>query len=101
MNVGKTELFNKRIMLTWLSKTLLGYDLKLGHVEFLCGSAHKSQECNNSDKMKPYYHRKDELIVYQGCLTWENRVIIPDILREKVKTELHSGHIGIVRMKAD
>ena len=56
------------------------------------------QECNTSDKLKPYYHRKDELNVYQGCLTWGNRVIIPGILREKVMTELHSGHIGIVRI---
>ncbi|XP_056022163.1 uncharacterized protein K02A2.6-like [Ostrea edulis] len=52
------------------------------------------------DKLKPYYNRKDELNVYQGCVTWGNRVIIPDILREKVMTELHSGHIGIVKMKA-
>ncbi|XP_056001322.1 uncharacterized protein K02A2.6-like [Ostrea edulis] len=59
---------------------------------------HFPQDCD--DKLKPYYNRKDELNVYQGCVTWGNRVIIPDILREKVITELHSGHIGIVKMKA-
>jgi hypothetical protein len=42
---------------------------------------HFPQDCD--DNLKPYYNRKDELNVYQGCVTWGNRVIIPDILREK------------------
>ena len=75
-------------------------DPVLSHILDCVTRGYLPQECNNSDKLKQYYHRKDELNVYQGCLTWGNRVIIPDILREKVMTELHSGHIGIVRMKA-
>lgn len=59
---------------------------------------HFPQGCD--DELKPYFNRRDELNVYQGCVTWGNRVIIPNILREKVMTELHSGHIGIVKMKA-
>ncbi|KAK3107097.1 hypothetical protein FSP39_007098 [Pinctada imbricata] len=50
--------------------------------------------------LKPYFNRRSELNAYNGCVTWENRVIIPNILREKVMAELHSGHIGIVKMKA-
>ncbi|XP_061164934.1 uncharacterized protein K02A2.6-like [Saccostrea echinata] len=59
---------------------------------------HFPHDCD--EQLKPYYNRREELNVYQGCVTWGNRVIIPDILREKVMTELHSGHIGIVKMKA-
>ncbi|XP_062609940.1 uncharacterized protein K02A2.6-like [Saccostrea cucullata] len=59
---------------------------------------HFPQDCD--EQLKPYYNRRDELNVYQGCVTWGNRVIIPNILREKVMTELHSGHIGIAKVKA-
>ena len=59
---------------------------------------------NNSNKIqeqfKPYLHRKNELSVESDCLIWGNRVIIPFHLRNKILTELHENHPGIVRMKA-
>lgn len=58
---------------------------------------HFPQGCN--DELKPNFNCRDELNVFQGCVTWGNRLIIPNILREKVMTELHFGHIGIVKMK--
>ncbi|XP_039749900.1 uncharacterized protein K02A2.6-like [Pararge aegeria] len=35
----------------------------------------------------------------QGCLVWGYRVIIPASLHSAVLDELHSGHIGVVKMK--
>jgi hypothetical protein len=50
-------------------------------------------------EIKPYFDRRLELTVEQGCLMWGTRVIIPLSLRSKVMDELHGGHLGIVKMK--
>lgn len=49
--------------------------------------------------LKPYLVRQNELSVQSGCLLWGYRVIIPPPLRNKVLTELHTGHCGVIRMK--
>jgi transposase InsO family protein len=50
-------------------------------------------------EMQPYYLRKDELAVLQGCVLWGSRVIIPPQGRDGVTEELHATHPGIVKMK--
>ena len=50
--------------------------------------------------IQPYYHRKTELSVQDGCLLWGNRVIIPPQGRKKVLEELHAAYYGIFRMKS-
>ena len=52
---------------------------------------------NNSNLI---YIKRNELSVESNCLIWGNRVIIPFHLRNKILTELHENHPGIVRMKA-
>ena len=47
-----------------------------------------------------YYHRRDEITTYQGCLMWGIRVIIPGTLRQQVLEVIHSTHLGVVKMKA-
>ena len=49
--------------------------------------------------LKPFYMRRHELSVQNGCLMWGIRFIIPIKLRNKMLDELHVGHIGIVKMK--
>ena len=51
------------------------------------------------EEIKPYYQRKDELTVHCGVLMLEHRAVIPAKLRSQVLTELHEGHLGIVKMK--
>ncbi|XP_061396205.1 uncharacterized protein K02A2.6-like [Musca vetustissima] len=34
-----------------------------------------------------------------GCLTFEHRVVVPSVLREKILKDLHAAHLGIVKMK--
>ena len=54
----------------------------------------------STKELKPYFDRRLELSVEQGCLMWGIRVIVPSELQQKVLTELHSGHQGTVKMKA-
>ena len=54
-----------------------------------------TEEC-----IKPYFERRHELTVEQGCVMWGVRVVIPMKLQERVLDELHGGHIGVVKMKA-
>ena len=51
------------------------------------------------ERLKPFYTRRNEISVKNGCLMWGIRVIIPIKLRNKVLDELHEGHLGIVKMK--
>ena len=50
--------------------------------------------------MAPFYSRKDELTVHQGCIMWGSRVVVPTKLRRQVLEVLHESHIGVVKMKA-
>ena len=50
--------------------------------------------------MQPYWSRRNELSVEQGCLLWGIRVIVPVKLQGQVLMELHRSHTGIARMKA-
>ena len=52
------------------------------------------------DGDKPYYERRNELTVHQGCILWGMTVVIPNKLQGRVLEELHDGHLGVVKMKA-
>lgn len=48
---------------------------------------------------QPYFNRRFQLSVEQGCLLGGLRVVIPTRYQEDMLQELHSSHPGIVRMK--
>jgi hypothetical protein len=50
--------------------------------------------------LKPYSQRKTELYLDRGCVVWGYRLVIPKILQKEVLKELHTGHMGIVKMKS-
>lgn len=52
------------------------------------------------EELKPYFSRKDEMSIENGCLLWGMRVIIPTCLRKQLLVELHRSHPGVVRMKS-
>ena len=59
------------------------------------------EERNEGDEeLKPYWTRRLELSLHEGCILWGNRVVIPTQGREYVLRELHGGHPGMSRMKA-
>lgn len=49
--------------------------------------------------LQPYFNKRLELTVQDGCLLWGGRVIVPPPGREPLLGELHGGHPGISRMK--
>ena len=55
--------------------------------------------CPN-DEMKPYFTRRSELSLYDGCVLWGNSVVVPKVHQEAVLVQLHDGHPGIAKMKA-
>jgi len=54
----------------------------------------------NHVDLKPYVARRNDLYIDEGCLMWGSRVIIPEVLRSKILSELHDCHPGVNRMKS-
>ena len=50
-------------------------------------------------ELHPYYRKRYDLTVEDGCIVWGSRVVIPSKGRGQVKKMLHQGHPGIDRMK--
>ena len=48
----------------------------------------------------PYFNRKVQLTIHQGCILCGLRVVIPQSLRKQVLEEVHSAYAGVVRMKS-
>ena len=61
---------------------------------------HGWPECCSDDDLQPYFAQCAELGVYNGCLLWGSRVVMPPMHRKAVMMELHQMHSGIVTMKA-
>ncbi|VVC35786.1 Integrase, catalytic core,Aspartic peptidase domain,Ribonuclease H-like domain,Retrotransposon gag [Cinara cedri] len=53
-----------------------------------------------NDDLKPYKDRHTDLSVEQGCLMLGYRVVISSKSRKQILDELHSTHLGVVKMKA-
>ena len=50
--------------------------------------------------LRPFFCRRNELLVEEGCLLWEFRVVIPHRQRTKLLQELHQDHPGVTQMKS-
>ena len=55
---------------------------------------------NNSEELNPYFTKRSELSVEDGCVLWGARVVVLPQGRSKILTELHEAHPGESRMKA-
>ena len=53
-----------------------------------------------SSPLMPFFKKRSELSLFDGCILWGSRVVIPSAHREAILAELHEGHPGMVRMKA-
>ena len=47
-----------------------------------------------------FHNRKSEITVKDGCVLWNERVIIPGSFQQRILEQLHEAHPGIVRMKS-
>ena len=50
--------------------------------------------------LQPYFIRKNELSVVDGCVLWGSRVVIPPPDCAIVLNQLHDTHFGINKMKS-
>ena len=46
-------------------------------------------------EMDPYFQRREELSIEDGCILWSARVVAPPQLQAQVVEEIHEGHPGI------
>ena len=53
-----------------------------------------------SDDLKPFFEKRNEFWICQGCLVWGPRVVIPKVLRRTLLNELDEGHLRNVTMKS-
>ena len=54
---------------------------------------------HGNGQLRPYFIRKSELSIDNGCVLWGIRVVIPPSLQQGILSLLHEEHIGITRMK--
>lgn len=50
--------------------------------------------------LQPFKNKELELTLERGCILWGHRIVIPYALRERILSELHLAHMGVVKMKA-
>ena len=53
----------------------------------------------DSDEIKPYFYKKNQITIESNCLMWGYRIIIPAKFKEYILKEIHSSHVGIIKMK--
>ena len=51
-------------------------------------------------QFRPYYSKRSELSVFDGCILRASRVVVPPPGREQVLQELHETHSGVSKMKS-
>ena len=55
---------------------------------------------NGSKNIQAYFDHRHDLTIHNRCILRGLRVVIPQSLRERVLTEIHVSHAGVVRMKS-
>ena len=51
-------------------------------------------------ELRPFWNRRDELSLENGCLLWGRHVIVPFQFQKRLLEELHECHPGMCMMKA-
>ena len=52
------------------------------------------KDTDTYEMLKPLYSPRKEITLYQGCLLWGIRVIVPIELRKQILNMLHESHTG-------
>ena len=51
------------------------------------------------ESLHSFWQRRNEITLEEGCVLWGIRVVVPEVLRERLLKELHHDHPGMSRMK--
>ncbi|XP_058445614.1 uncharacterized protein K02A2.6-like [Malaya genurostris] len=60
----------------------------------------KALPANLDRELQRYLNQRDSLTTVQGCILYNDRLVIPSLLRKQCLNQIHLGHPGIGRMKA-
>ena len=52
------------------------------------------------ENLQSFKNRRLELTTENGCVLWGHRLVIPPNLQKEILNELHTAHLGIVKMKS-
>ena len=74
-------------------------DTTLSRVVTLVKSGWPEEAPELTESYRPYWRRRQELSLLDGCLLWGMRVVVPPSLMPQLLKELHETHPGIVKMK--
>uniref|UniRef100_A0A8D8XH00 RNA-directed DNA polymerase n=1 Tax=Cacopsylla melanoneura TaxID=428564 RepID=A0A8D8XH00_9HEMI len=80
-----------------VTETQNDYLLRQVH-NFIVTSQWPVASCNND--LKPFFIRRHDLSVVNGLILWGHRLVIPGKFRKVFVHELHSTHLGVVKMKS-
>lgn len=50
------------------------------------------RKCNKTSELSPFYCRRDQLSFVQGCLMFNDRILIPPKLRSSILKQLRRDH---------
>lgn len=56
--------------------------------------------CPTDEAMKPFWTRRAEMSMLDGCALWGSWVVVPLPGQKLLLQELHAGHQGMVKMKS-
>jgi hypothetical protein len=59
----------------------------------------KGWDKTNERELLPYFNRRNELTISQGCLLWGIRVVLPQKYRQQTLELLHTTNQGVGKMK--
>ncbi|VDO79031.1 unnamed protein product, partial [Schistosoma mattheei] len=72
-----------------------------GHFGSVLSAIRKGWNANLKRRFPVYFSKRDELSTTpDGILCLNDRVVIPPSLRKSVLEDLHSGHLGVEKMKS-
>lgn len=54
----------------------------------------------NTARFKQFYPIRHELSIENNILLWNHRIVIPEGLKKQILSQLHSSHIGVMKMKS-
>ena len=61
--------------------------------------AGKGPSLGRDEELQPFASRSAESSVHDSCLFWGTHVVVPPQGHKQILAELHSGHLGVSRMK--
>ena len=80
---------------------LVGFEtLKDTELKEICEYVYNDWPHQVHNSLQAFKTRRHELYVENDCLMWGHRVVIPRVLRSDILKQLHSEHMGTVKMKA-